>query len=262
VAQWNSSNAKDQAVVLVPVGWETDSTPEWGDEPQSVLNRQLVDNSDVLLGIFWTRLGTITSESSSGTVEEIERFAKANKPVMLYFCRKQADLVDIDTTQLDALRQFESRCRLKALYDTFGDAAEFQVKLTRALTRIVTERFTKGADGSGQPPTGRRLSAPPERQREARLSAHLESYGRSRHRLVLANTGTVDVKDVNIEVPLEASRFILHTKELPIDVLRPGERVALLASVTMGGGKSIFDVFATGVTDDGDHVRTPSKISL
>lgn len=262
IARWNSNNAMDQAVVLVPVGWETDSVPEWGDHPQSILNRQLVDSSDVLLGIFWTRLGTATPDSTSGTVEEIERFAKTGKPVMLYFCRKHADLSAIDTAQLDALRDFEASCRTHALYDTFGDAAEFESKLARGLTRTVIERFAARTGEASHLPVGRRLSAPPERKPEARLSAHLESHGRSSYRLVLANIGTVEVMDVDVEVPPEASSFTLFTDELPIDVLRPGERVALMASLHMGGGKSIFDVFVTGTTADGDHLRFPSKISI
>jgi hypothetical protein len=252
----------DQAVVLVPVGWETDSVPEWGNHPQSILNRQLVDSSDVLLGIFWTRLGTATPDSASGTVEEIERFAKTGKPVMLYFCRKYADLTTIDTAQLDALRAFEASCKAHALYDTFGDAAEFESKLARGLTRTVMERFAARSEAASHLPVGRRLATPPERKPEARLSAHLESHGRSSHRLILANIGTVDALDVNVEVPPEASSFMLLTDELPIDVLRPGERVALLASLHMGGGKSIFDVFVTGTTANGDDIRFPSKISI
>jgi hypothetical protein len=153
-------------------------------------------------------------------------------------------------------------CQAHALYDTFGDAVEFESKLSRGLTRTVNERFAAQTEEASRLPVGRRLSAPPERKPEARLSAHLESHGRSNYRLVLANIGTVDAMDVNVEVPPEASSFTLHTDELPIDVLRPGERVALMASVHMGGGKSIFDVFITGTTAEGDQLRFPSKISI
>jgi hypothetical protein len=244
------------------MGWETDSVPEWGNHPQSILNRQLVDRSDLLLGIFWTRLGTATPGSASGTVEEIETFAKTGKPVMLYFCRKHADLTAIDTTQLNDLRDFEASCKALGLYDTFGDAAEFEEKLARGLTRTVMERFAARSEADSGLPIGRRLATPPERRPEARLSAHLESHSRSSRRLVLANIGTVDAINVNVEVPPEASSFTLLTDDLPIDVLRPGERVSLMAALHMGGGKSIFDVFVTGTTADGDDLRFPSKISI
>jgi hypothetical protein len=59
--EWNSLHAEDSSVMLLPVMWERDATPEMGDRPQGIINRQLVDASDILVGIFWTRLGTPTS---------------------------------------------------------------------------------------------------------------------------------------------------------------------------------------------------------
>lgn len=262
IARWNVNNAANEGIVLLPVGWETDAVPEWGNHPQSVLNQQLVDASDVLVGIFWTRLGTPTPAGRSGTVEEIERFAESGKPVLLYFCRKHADLTAIDTDQLKALREFEAACRDRVLYETYGDPPEFEAKLTRGLTRTVRDRFAGTKSGGDDLPQGRRLTQPPRRKEEARLGAHLENYGRHSYRLIVANSGTADILGVNVEVPEEAQSFSILTNELPIDVLRPGERVGLLASVHMGGGKSIFDLLLTGTTPDGEAVSFPSKISI
>jgi nucleoside 2-deoxyribosyltransferase len=262
IARWNVEHAPDEKVVLLPVGWETDSVPEWGDHPQLIVNRQLLDACDVLVGIFWTRLGTPTPDGESGTVEEIERFAASAKPVLLYFCRKNADLAAIDTEQLNAVRKFEAACRDRVLYDSYGDTGEFEAKLARALTRVVRNRFASERVGGEGMPRGRRLAEPPRPKQEARLAAHLENHGRHSYRLVVANAGTVDILGVNVEVPDEARSFSLLTDDLPLDVLRPGERVALMASVHMGGGKSIFDVHLTGETPGGDAVRCPSKISI
>jgi hypothetical protein len=76
----------EDGVLLQPLMWERDATPEAG-APQAVINRQLVDKADILIGLFWTRLGTPTTEAESGTVEEIERMIAADKPVLLYFSR-------------------------------------------------------------------------------------------------------------------------------------------------------------------------------
>lgn len=269
IGTWNAEHASRLNVVLLPVGWETDSTPEWGSHPQDALNRQLVDQCDVVIGVFWARLGSATANAPSGTAEEIERVAGSGKPVLLYFCRKDVPLDQVDPEQITALRGFEASIREKVLYETYGDDAEFASKLARGLTAVVHDRFLtdrvveanrESSAGAG-PVKGIRLTSPPVPKQQARLSARLENHGRS-HRLVLSNTGTVDMAQVDVDVPAEASSFHLITSELPIDVLRPGERVALLASLVMGGGVSIFDVTVSGSTPEGERLSFPSKISI
>jgi len=71
IYSWNACNSDAFRVVLLPVMWETHSWPELGDRAQSIINKQIVKNCDILIGAFWTRLGTPTGVSESGTVEEI-----------------------------------------------------------------------------------------------------------------------------------------------------------------------------------------------
>ncbi len=85
VHEWNAVHSRDRAVVLLPVGWETHATPEMGDRPQAIINKQLLRDCDLLIAVFWTRLGTPTGVASSGTVEEIEEHLAADKPAMIYF---------------------------------------------------------------------------------------------------------------------------------------------------------------------------------
>ena len=66
---WNAEHSLDNKVVLLPVGWERDAVPEMGDRPQAIINKQLVESCDVLIGAFWTRIGTHTGVAESGTVE-------------------------------------------------------------------------------------------------------------------------------------------------------------------------------------------------
>src|SRR5215467_7298620 len=88
VAQWNADHAESTRVVLLPVMWERNAVSEVGIAPQEAINRQLVDRSDILIGVFWTRLGTATGVSASGTVEEIERFIGDGKPAALFFSNR------------------------------------------------------------------------------------------------------------------------------------------------------------------------------
>jgi len=63
---WNSDHAEHDKIMLLPILWERDATPEVGDPPQAIINRQLVDVADMLIGVFRTRLGTPTGEAESG----------------------------------------------------------------------------------------------------------------------------------------------------------------------------------------------------
>ena len=49
------SNTNDSAT-----NWVTDSTRDLRDDGQSVINSQLVDSCDLLIEVFWTRIGTPT----------------------------------------------------------------------------------------------------------------------------------------------------------------------------------------------------------
>ncbi|MFO7659441.1 MAG: hypothetical protein R6V77_00850 [Candidatus Cloacimonadaceae bacterium] len=49
------------------------------------MNQQLVKSCDLVIGAFWTKLGTPTGKAESGTAEEIEQFRAEGKPVLLYF---------------------------------------------------------------------------------------------------------------------------------------------------------------------------------
>src|SRR5580658_3645242 len=78
--EWNSIHSEDRGLVLLPIGWETHSTPEMGDRPQAIINRQVLADCDLLVAMFWTRIGSPTGTSVSGTVEEIEEHRRLGKP--------------------------------------------------------------------------------------------------------------------------------------------------------------------------------------
>ena len=106
INDWNNANAKNKQVVLLPWRWETSSVPVLGDHPQSLINSQGVDESDIVFALFGSRLGSPTPDAVSGTVEEVERAVESGKPVHLYFSTAALPN-DVDTRQLDGLREFE-----------------------------------------------------------------------------------------------------------------------------------------------------------
>ena len=114
-AGWNSANSRSQSVSLQALRWELDAVPSTGDGPQQTINKQLVETSDILIAVFWTRLGTPTDVAPSGTAEEIEYFRGQGKPVLLYF--SEADVPhDHDLEQLRLLRQYRKTLQANTLF--------------------------------------------------------------------------------------------------------------------------------------------------
>ena len=136
LAEWNRHNTAERKCVFLPLRWEEDSAARMGCPPQETLNRQLCERSDMLIAIFWTRLGTPTEGFASGTVEEIEYHLKANKPVMLYFCDRDIPM-DTDRTQLEKLKEYRKSVENKALYHTFKRAADLKNLLLNQLRTAV-----------------------------------------------------------------------------------------------------------------------------
>jgi hypothetical protein len=118
------------------VRWELDATPELGDRPQAILNRQLVDECDVVVAIFWSRVGTPTGIADSGTVEEITCALEAKKPVLLYFSRR--DLPSkVDLHAVGEVRALQERFRAKGICWSYSSHEDFRRDLTEHLARTL-----------------------------------------------------------------------------------------------------------------------------
>ena len=138
ILDWNASHLDRTGVMLHPVRWESHAYPASGSRPQGILNKQIVESGDVLIGIFGYKLGTPTGKAQSGTIEEIEEFRKAGKHVALYF--SSADIPrNADRSQLDALESYKKQRQKDTLYFEFEDAISLRNHLTRQLPMIVEE---------------------------------------------------------------------------------------------------------------------------
>jgi hypothetical protein len=133
IHEWNYMNSVTAGVVLMPVGWDTHSSPELGASAQELLNDRVLVDCDLLVGIFWTRLGTPTANAASGTVEEIRRHVDAGRPAMVYFSTAPASLDTVDPQQYAALKDFRKWCESRGLIGTLDNALDFQNKLRRQL---------------------------------------------------------------------------------------------------------------------------------
>jgi hypothetical protein len=104
-----------------------------GNHPQDIIYKRVLDGCDLLVGIFWTRIGTPTRKHASGTVEEIEEHIRAGKPVMLYFSKKPVVLDSVDRDQYDKVVAFKNSCKDRGIYQEYSELDDFQSKFYKHL---------------------------------------------------------------------------------------------------------------------------------
>ncbi|MBK6867841.1 MAG: DUF4062 domain-containing protein [Burkholderiales bacterium] len=139
VYEWNAVNSSSRKIVLLPIGWETHSSPEMGLPAQAIINKQVLSKCDLLVGIFWTRIGTPTEDHLSGTVEEIEKHIGQGKPAMLYFSSQPVAMEMVDLDQIQRLKTFKESCRTQGIYEGYDSHSEFKDKFYRHLQLKVNE---------------------------------------------------------------------------------------------------------------------------
>ena len=141
VHEWHSIHAKDRKTILIPRMWEHDSAPEVGVRPQEIINRQLLQDADLLIAVFWTRIGSPTGKSASGTVEEIEEHIKTGKTAMLYFSSTPVVPDELDPVQYEELKKCKIWARQQSLYHDYSSPEAFGQTVRRHLAQQIIEKF-------------------------------------------------------------------------------------------------------------------------
>jgi hypothetical protein len=141
ISDWVDGHSLSLDITVLPVKWETNSVPELGEKgarPQGIINSQLIKDSDILVAIFWSRLGTPTGKADSGTIEEIEEFRKAGRPVLVYFSQKPVPN-NVDTSQLEKLREYREQIRHEGICFDYHSLENLRNLLSKHLNRVITE---------------------------------------------------------------------------------------------------------------------------
>ena len=147
VARTNSLLARTTPVRLELLRWERDTSPAFGKDPQSVINKHIPQDSDIFIGILWHRIGSATARAESGTIEEYElakaRYDKNPNSVRLMMYFKDAlpaAMSDIDADQYQRVDAFRSRvAREGGLYSKFSTAEDFDNQMQLHLMNLVLE---------------------------------------------------------------------------------------------------------------------------
>lgn len=138
IYNWNDVNSKNTSMILNPIGWETHGAPEMGDRAQALINKRLLADCDLLIAVFWTRIGTPTGGYESGTVEEIERHIADGKPAMIYFSNTPVDYSTVDRDQYDLLIKKKNEWKKTGRIEEFSSHQEFKDKLNKQLPYLLS----------------------------------------------------------------------------------------------------------------------------
>lgn len=248
IYEWNNANAKNKQVVLMPWRWETSSVPVLGDHPQSLINTQGVDNSDIVIALFGSRLGSPTPAAASGTAEEIQRAVDAGKPVHVYFSTAPLPR-DVDTAQLDGLRQFQAEIGKRGLLGEFETAEALNHEVWKAIEHDIAQTDL-GVPILGSPPREVKLAAQPREKREIK---DYDEKGKPRYTtrrwIEITNSGAEDATDVTFDIVGEHSSMMLTNADGPTTI-HAGQTRRINVIYHMGGSDP--DIIRIHWKEDGE----------
>lgn len=139
IEQWNSINSEREKIVLVPIGFDTNAAPEMGRPAQEYINMDILDSCDVVVGVFWTRVGTPTRRHAGGSIEEVLRNSPNRRITMIYFSQKQIQPDKIDQDQYRQLLEFKNNVKESSFYSEFRSDSELSEKLYQHIQLKVNE---------------------------------------------------------------------------------------------------------------------------
>jgi hypothetical protein len=143
VEEWNRHHGPFTRARLEFMNWRTHSHPSAGARPQALLNKQVVDQSDIVVGLFRLRFGSPTGVADSGTEEEIQRSIEQGKEVMVYFARLPEPRRRKEREEFARVEKFKSKYKNQALYDTYTDLTAFAKAFRQHLAAAMTELLAK-----------------------------------------------------------------------------------------------------------------------
>jgi len=140
INKWNELHSEETGIILQAIGWETHSFSSMGDRAQGVLNKQILQDADFLIGMFWTRIGTPTGDHESGTLEEIKEHIDAGKPAMICFSDQPVQMGSVEQEQYNKLMEFKKECYEKGLVTGYDSLEAFKTIINDSLVRRANKK--------------------------------------------------------------------------------------------------------------------------
>ena len=145
LTHFNNFFGRSNNIMVRTRHWSKDTYSEFGNPPQELLNKQIVDSSDMALGVFWTRFGTPTENYGSGTEEEIERMLAMGKQVFLYFLDKPVCPSKINQEQYKKIQTFMDNHKNEGIFFNVPDEKALTNKFRENL-ELYFDSIIRGAE--------------------------------------------------------------------------------------------------------------------
>jgi len=114
ISDFNVQYVRELKSTISLMTWENNTHPAFGNYPQGVISQQ-IGEYDIFVGVLWSKFGTPTPSSGSGTEEEFniayDKF-KSNPNeirIMIYFNQDGVPINDIDVEQIAKIKSFKQK---------------------------------------------------------------------------------------------------------------------------------------------------------
>lgn len=163
INELNDTISKSYSIHLKIITWEKNVAPQMG-RPQEVVNEQIKpDESDIFIGILWTKFGSKTgikssiesNQLNSGTEEEFEIAYNSLKNkgfpyIMFYRSNRQKRIDLIDPSQLQKVnsffRRFKHDGKTPGIYSIYANIEDFSSKIRHDLLVSIDKIFPSKDD--------------------------------------------------------------------------------------------------------------------
>ncbi|TGN20046.1 hypothetical protein [Leptospira idonii] len=139
IDEWNIANSNLYNLILKSLRWEKNVYANLAQGPQNEINDQILEKADLLIAIFWTRLGSPTETYESGTVEEITKHIELGKPAMVYFSNAEIKPERINNDQYSNLKTFKEIIKKQGIFFEYDNYRDFENLIRNQLSLVINQ---------------------------------------------------------------------------------------------------------------------------
>ena len=147
IDDWNRLNAEARGLTVKHQHWLSDTYPNASERAQGNVNKLVIDEAQILVAVFWRRIGTPTGEGESGTVEEIRRGIRLRRKVLVYFSDLESLSTNTDQQQVDKLWSFRQELKARSSCWSFQSRDKFREQFANHLALALNAFKPKGPRG-------------------------------------------------------------------------------------------------------------------